>query len=158
VTQSSFAVAETISGVNTRLTAGGIREMHWHQFAEWAYMTYGTCRITRLDEMGRPYIADLKEGDLWYFPAGLPRSLQGLGPDGCEFLICFDEGNASEYTTLLMSEWFTHTPSEILAQNFGVPVETFKDIPLRDLAQRAWSDRCSESRKGLRISRQRCNG
>jgi oxalate decarboxylase len=116
-----------------RLTSGGIREMHWHQFAEWAYMTYGTCRITILDELGRPYIADVKEGDLWYFPAGLPHSLQGLGPDGCEFLICFDEGKASEFTTLLVSEWFTHTPPDILAQNFGVPVETFKDIPLRDL-------------------------
>src|SRR3984957_16817592 len=88
VTQESFAVADTISGVNMRLTAGGIREMHWHQFAEWAYMTYGSCRVTTLDEMGRPYIADVKEGDLWFFPAGLPHSLQGLGPDGCEFLIC----------------------------------------------------------------------
>jgi oxalate decarboxylase len=133
VTQDSFAVADTISGVNMRLTAGGIREMHWHQFAEWAYMTYGTCRITTLDELGRPYVADVKEGDLWFFPAGLPHSLQGLGPDGCEFLICFDEGKASEFTTLLMSEWFTHTPPDILAQNFGVPEETFKDIPLRDL-------------------------
>jgi oxalate decarboxylase len=54
VTQSDFAVADTISGVNMRLTAGGIREMHWHQFAEWAYMPYGNCRITVLDEAGRP--------------------------------------------------------------------------------------------------------
>ena len=131
--KDSFAVADTISGVNMRLTSGGIREMHWHQFAEWAYMTYGTCRVTVLDELGRPYIADVKEGDLWYFPAGLPHSLQGLGADGCEFLICFDEGKASEFTTLLMSEWFTHTPPNILADNFGVPAETFQDIPLRDL-------------------------
>src|SRR5260370_3421751 len=133
VTQSDFAVADTISVVNMRLTSGGIREMHWHQFAEWAYMTYGTCRITVLDEVGRPYAADVKEGDVCYFPAGLPHSLQGLGPDGCEFLICFDEGKASEFTALLVSEWFTHTPPDILADNFGVPAETFQDIPLRDL-------------------------
>jgi cupin len=38
-----------------------------------------------------------------------------------------------KFTTLLISEWFTHTPPNILAENFGVPVETFKDIPLRDL-------------------------
>jgi oxalate decarboxylase len=133
VTQDSFQVADTISGVNMRLTSGGIREMHWHQFAEWAYMTYGSCRITVLDELGRPYIADVKEGDLWYFPAGLPHSLQGLGPDGCEFLICFDEGKASEFTTLLVNEWFTHTPPDVLAANFGVPAETFANIPLRDL-------------------------
>ena len=32
--------------------------------------------------------------------AGLPHSLQGLGPDGCEFLICFDEGKASELSLI----------------------------------------------------------
>jgi oxalate decarboxylase len=133
VTQSDFAIADTLAGVNMRLTSGGIREMHWHQFAEWAYMTYGTCRITVLDEAGRPYIADVKEGDLWYFPAGFPHSLQGLGSDGCEFLIVFDDGHASEFSTLLVTEWFTHTPPDVLALNFGVPAETFAKIPLRDL-------------------------
>jgi oxalate decarboxylase family bicupin protein len=131
VTQSDFAVADTISGVNMRLTSGGIREMHWHQFAEWAYVTYGSCRITILDQLGRPYIADVKEGDLWYFPAGLPHSLQGIGQDGCEFVICFDEGKASGFSTLLVTEWFTHTPPNILGENFGVPAETFANIPLR---------------------------
>jgi uncharacterized RmlC-like cupin family protein len=27
-------------------------------------------------------VDDVEAGDLWYFPAGLPHSLQGLGPDG----------------------------------------------------------------------------
>src|SRR5277367_569795 len=125
VTQDSFAIASDISGVNMRLTAGGIREMHWHQFAEWAYMTYGTCRITTLDEMGRPYIADVKVGDLWYFPAGLPHSLQGLSPDGCEFVLAFDNGTSSEFNTLPATDWLAHTPPEVLAKNFGVPADAF---------------------------------
>ena len=96
VIQADFAISKTISGVNMRLSAGGIRELHWHQAAEWAFMTYGNCRVTVLDTMGRPYVADVKEGDIWYFPSGYPHSLQGLGPDGCEFVICFDDGDASE--------------------------------------------------------------
>jgi oxalate decarboxylase len=132
VTQSDFAISDTISGVNMRLTSGGIREMHWHQFAEWAYMSYGNCRITVLDEIGRPYIADVKEGDLWYFPAGFPHSLQGLEPDGCEFLLAFDDGHASEFATLLVTDWFAHTPPNILAENFGVPDGEFANIPLRN--------------------------
>src|SRR6202022_4792884 len=91
VTQGSFPISKTITGVNMRLTAGGVRELHWHHAAEWAYMTYGNCRITVLDPEGRPYVADVKEGDIWYFPAGYPHSLQGLAPDGCEFVICFDD-------------------------------------------------------------------
>ena len=82
---------------------------------------------------GRPYVADVKAGDLWYFPAGAPHSLQGLGPDGCEFVICFDDGHANEFNTLLVTDWFAHTPPEVLAKNFGVPAEAFAKIPLHDL-------------------------
>ena len=133
VTQSDFAISDKISGVNMRLAAGGIRELHWHLAAEWAIMTYGHCRVTVLDQKGRAYVQDVKEGDLWYFPAGFPHSLQGLGPDGCEFVIAFDDGDASEFNTLLVTDWFAHTPPEVLAKNFGMPEETFKSIPLHDL-------------------------
>ena len=133
VTVEDFAISKEISGVNMRLTSGGIRELHWHQAAEWAIMTYGKCRVTVLDAEGRPYVADVGEGDLWYFPAGAPHSLQGLGPDGCEFVICFDDGHANEFNTLLVSDWFAHTPPEVLAKNFAVPAESFAKIPLNNL-------------------------
>src|SRR6201995_2324175 len=133
VTVDDFAISKEISGVNMRLTAGGIRELHWHQAAEWAIMTYGHCRITVLDPQGRPYVADVKEGDLWYFPSGAPHSLQGLGPDGCEFVICFDDGHADEFNTLLVTDWFAHTPPGVLGKNFGVPADSFTKIPLHDL-------------------------
>jgi oxalate decarboxylase len=133
VTADDFAISKDISGVNMRLAAGGIRELHWHQAAEWAIMTYGVCRVTVLDAQGRPYVGDLKAGDLWYFPAGTPHSLQGLGPDGCEFVICFDDGHADEFNTLLLSDWMAHTPPEVLAKTFGVPPESFAKIPLHNL-------------------------
>jgi oxalate decarboxylase len=79
ITADDFKISTTIAGVNMRLGPGGVRELHWHQQAEWAIMTYGNCRVTILDEDGRPEVADVKEGDLWYFPAGLPHSLQGIG-------------------------------------------------------------------------------
>jgi oxalate decarboxylase len=129
ITEADFAISTSISGVNMRLGPNGVRELHWHQQAEWAVMTYGTCRVTIIDQDGRPQVADVKEGDLWYFPAGLPHSLQGLGPDGCEFVIAFDNGNSSEFNTLLVTDWIAHTPPDILAKNFGLPVEAFKGIP-----------------------------
>ena len=45
-------------------------------------------------------MADVKDGDLWYYPAGLPHSLQGLEPDGAEFVLAFDNGKSSEFNTL----------------------------------------------------------
>ena len=133
VTQEDFAISEAVSGVNMRLGPNGIRELHWHLAAEWGYMTNGRCRVTVLDPKGRAYVQDVGEGDLWYFPAGFPHSLQGLGDDGCEFLIVFDQGRQSEYNTLLLSDWIAHTPPEVLAANFGVPAEVLKDIPLQNL-------------------------
>jgi len=132
VTQADFAISSEIAGVNMRLSAGGIRELHWHQQAEWAIMTYGACRITVLDAQGRPFVADVNEGDLWYFPPGLPHSLQGLGPDGAEFVLAFDNGVSSEFNTLLATDWMAHTPPEVLEKNFGVPADAFKNIPLQN--------------------------
>jgi oxalate decarboxylase len=85
-------------------------------------MTYGNCRVTILDQKGRPEVADVKEGDLWYLPAGLPHSLQGLGSDGCEFVIAFDDGASSEFNTLLVTDWIAHTPPEALAKFRNIPV------------------------------------
>jgi oxalate decarboxylase len=133
VTQFDFQISEEIAGVNMRLTRGGIRELHWHQFAEWAYVTAGSCRITTIDEKGRANVEDVQQGGLWYFPAGLPHSLQGIGDDGCEFILCFDDGKASEFNTLLLTDWMAHTQPDVLALNFGVPAETFSKIPLHDL-------------------------
>ncbi|MBV8398104.1 MAG: cupin domain-containing protein [Acetobacteraceae bacterium] len=133
VTQFDFQISEEIAGVNMRLTRGGIRELHWHQAAEWAYVTYGSCRITTIDQSGRANVEDVREGGLWYFPSGMPHSLQGIGDDGCEFIIVFDDGRATEFITLLVTDWIAHTPPEDLALNFGVPAEAFSKIPLHDL-------------------------
>jgi oxalate decarboxylase len=132
ITQDDFKISTDIAGVNMRLGPGGVRELHWHQQAEWAIMTYGTCRITILDQDGRPQVADVGEGDLWYFPAGLPHSLEGMGANGCEFVIAFDNGNSSEFNTLLVTDWVAHTRPESLAKNFGFPVEAFKNIPVHN--------------------------
>jgi oxalate decarboxylase len=101
-----------------RLTAGSFRELHWHTADEWAIMLYGTARVTVLNPDGTIFIDDVGKNDLWYFPAGYPHSIQGLEPDGCEFLLVFDEGLFSEDNTFLLSEWIAHTPKEVLSKNF----------------------------------------
>jgi oxalate decarboxylase len=48
-------------------------------------------------------------------------------------VICFDDGHADEFNTLLVTDWFAHTPPGVLAKNFGVPAESFAKIPLHNL-------------------------
>jgi oxalate decarboxylase len=129
VTSREFGISKPIAGVNMRLNAGGVRELHWHKAAEWAYMLKGKCRITAIDPQGRNFVDDVEEGDLWYFASGIPHSIQGLNPDGCEFLLVFDDGDFSEDNTFLLTDWFKHTPPEVLAKNFGVPESAFAKVP-----------------------------
>jgi oxalate decarboxylase len=129
VTTRELPVAEDLAGVNMRLKPGGIRELHWHKEAEWAYMLAGTARITAVDPDGRNFVDDVAAGDIWNFPAGTPHSIQGL-EEGCEFLLVFDDGDFSENETFLVSDWLTHTPRDVLAKNFGVPMAAFGDLPV----------------------------
>jgi oxalate decarboxylase len=135
-TTRELPVSTAMAGVNMRLKAGVVREMHWHKEAEWSYMIKGKARITAVDQDGRTFADDVGEGDLWYFPGGIPHSIQGLasdGVDGCEFLLVFDDGGFSEDSTFLLTDWLAHTPKDVLAKNFGLPESAFAKVPQKEL-------------------------
>ena len=132
-TSREIPASTDLALVNMRLKAGGVRELHWHKPAEWAFMLKGRARITAIDEEGRAFQDDVGEGDLWNFPSGIPHSIQGLEGDGCEFVLVFDDGNFSEDSTFSVTDWLAHTPREVLAKNFGVPERAFADIPNKEL-------------------------
>jgi oxalate decarboxylase len=133
VTIRELPSSTTMAGVNMRLTAGGVRELHWHTAGEWSIVLYGSARITGIDAEGRSFVADVKKNDLWYFPTGIPHSIQGLEPDGTEFLLVFDDGHFSESETVLLSDSMAHIPPEVLAKNFGVAEPAFKNLPRQEL-------------------------
>ena len=55
VTKRELGIAKSMAGVDMRLNAGSVRELHWHKAAEWAYMLYGTARITAVDAKGNNF-------------------------------------------------------------------------------------------------------
>jgi oxalate decarboxylase len=133
VTVRELPVSKTLAGVNMRLTAGGVRELHWHTSAEWAIMLTGTARITAIDAEGKSFVADVAKDDLWFFPSGIPHSIQGLGPDGCEFMLVFDDGEFSESETVLLSDAMAHLPPAVLSKNFTVGEQALKNVPRQEL-------------------------
>jgi len=128
VTQRELPVSTSMAGVNMRLGPGVVRELHWHKEAEWGYVTEGRLRLTAMDTDRGVFVDDLDVGDVWLFPSGIPHSIQGL-EEGCEFILVFDNGAFSEDQTLLITEWFAHTPRDVLAKNFGIPEEHFAFVP-----------------------------
>ncbi|KAH9988845.1 RmlC-like cupin domain-containing protein, partial [Russula vinacea] len=128
-------IATKMAGVNMRLEAGAIRELHWHQTAEWAYVIRGSTQITSVDQNGRNYVAVVNAGDLWYFPPGIPHSLQATAddPDGSEFLLVFPDGNFNSASSFQVTDWLSHVPKEVIAKNFRQSISAFDNIPSRQL-------------------------
>ncbi len=93
----------------------------------------GKARVSLLQADGKMFIDDVEAGDLWYFPAGLPHSIQGLGDDGCEFLLVFDQGDFSEDDTFLVSEFLAYTSPELVKKNTGWSRETIDKLPKKEL-------------------------
>lgn len=131
----SMPAATDIAGVNMRLEAGAIREMHWHTDAEWGYVLAGYLRVSTVTPDGQVYLADVGPGDLWYFPPGFPHSIQAKDTlaEGSEFLLIFDNGSFSEDDTFLLTDWLAHVPKEVLAKNFQVDISAFDHIPAHEL-------------------------
>jgi oxalate decarboxylase family bicupin protein len=124
--------AVELAGVDMRLSPGAYRELHWHQAGEWAYILKGSVRIQTVNENGQTFVDDLNEGDLWFFPPGVPHSLQALD-QGCEFLLIFDNGFFSEDNTSLISELFLRMPRAVLAKNLKADLSALDNIPKEQL-------------------------
>lgn len=103
-----------------------------HTAGEWALVLNGSARIQSMNTEGQTFIDDVTKGDVWFFPSGIPHSIQGL-QNGTEFLLVFDDGSFSEDSTFLVSETFARNPKEVLAKNFQLPISEFDNIPAGEL-------------------------
>ncbi|EPT01229.1 hypothetical protein FOMPIDRAFT_281600 [Fomitopsis schrenkii] len=128
---NQLPIATSMAGVDMRLEAGAIRELHWHKTSEWAYVLSGYTQVSAVDEYGRNFVGTVGPGDLWYFPPGVPHSLQATNQSegGSEFLLIFDNGDFSDGSTFLLTDWLAHTPKEVIAKNFGTSLAAWNDIP-----------------------------
>jgi oxalate decarboxylase family bicupin protein len=115
-------------GVDMRLAPNAYRELHWHTANEWSLMLKGSLRLAAVDENGQSFIDDISAGDVWFFPADVPHSIQALD-EGCEFLLVFDDGSFSEDGTFLASELFLRNPKEILSKHLQTPISAFRNLP-----------------------------
>jgi oxalate decarboxylase len=133
VTEREIGQSKDLAGVNMRLTSGSFRELHWHLADEWAIMLTGKARVSLMQPDGKMFIDDVEHGDLWYFPAGYPHSIQALEGPGCEFLLVFDQGDFSEDDTFLLSEMLAHVPPEVIQKNMGWTRSEWEQLPPEEL-------------------------
>jgi oxalate decarboxylase len=130
ITSKSLPVATSIAGAHLYLNPGGVREMHWHNSAEWAYILTGHCQVTVVDPQGETEVANYAAGDLWYFPKAHAHAIQTLGTEPCHAILAFDDGLYADHGT------FGLIPSTLSLdlRDPGVGAKRFDAAGLRDEA------------------------
>ncbi|RAR01811.1 Bicupin, oxalate decarboxylase/oxidase [Stemphylium lycopersici] len=125
-------ISVAMAGTNMRLSPHAYRELHWHKQGEWALMLNGSSRIASMNEAGQSFVDDVQEGDVWFFPPGIPHSIQAF-ENGCEFLLIFNDGSFSEENTFLLSELMMRNPESVVAKNFKTSVKSLEKLPKEPL-------------------------
>ena len=104
ITANQLPIATGIAAAHLFLNPGGVREMHWHSSAEWAYVIAGHCQATVVDPDGAVEIVNFGPGDTWSFPAGHAHAIQTLGTAPCHAILAFDDGLYGEHGTFGLSD------------------------------------------------------
>ncbi|CAD0012621.1 unnamed protein product, partial [Aureobasidium pullulans] len=129
---NQMPIAKNMAGVDMHLEPYAYRELHWYVIGQclsvWSYILNGSVRLNAVNEAGETTTDDLQAGDVWFFPAGVPHSIQAH-ESGVEFLLVFDEGSFSEDNTFLLSELFARNPKSVLAKDLRVDISALDHIP-----------------------------
>jgi oxalate decarboxylase len=129
ITTRGLPIATSIAGAHLYLNAGGVREMHWHDSAEWACILAGRCQVTVVDPEGETEVANYAPGDLWYFPKGHSHAIQALGSEPCHAILAFDDGLYGEHGTFGLSDWISRLDAGLVAQATGLSRTAVAQIP-----------------------------
>jgi oxalate decarboxylase len=133
ITSKSLPIATSIAGAHLYLNPGGVREMHWHNSAEWAYILTGHCQVTVVDPQGETEVANYAAGDLWYFPKAHAHAIQTLGTEPCHAILAFDDGLYAEHGTFGLSDWISRLDPTLLSQVFGLAKDITATIPMGEV-------------------------
>jgi oxalate decarboxylase len=133
LTTKGLPIATDIAGAHLYLNPGGVREMHWHNSAEWAYILAGHCQVTVVDPEGDTEVANYAPGDLWYFPKGHAHAIQALGVEPCHAILAFDDGLYGEHGTFGLSDWMSRLEPGLVSQSLGLPNDITSKIPTAEV-------------------------
>src|SRR5437016_10625982 len=126
VDTSNFKISTTAMAAVT-VHPGGLRELHWHPNAdEWQYYINGKGRMTVVATGNRARTMDFQAGDVGYVQKTLLHYIENTGDTDLVFLEMFKSGY---YQDLSLSEWLSHTPSELVMAHLRIDKGTYDAIP-----------------------------
>lgn len=129
LTANQLPIATGIAGAHLFLNPGGVREMHWHSSAEWAYIIGGQCQVTIVDPQGGMEVVTFKPGDTWFFPAGHAHAIQCVGDQPCHAILTFDDGLYGDHGTFGLTDWLSRLDGGHLKSALGLSEVVSHELP-----------------------------
>ena len=127
VDSHNFKVAETVAAALVTVHPGGMRAMHWHPNAdEWQYYIEGEARMGVFNTGPKAVTMDFHPGDIGYVKRNLGHYIKNTGTEDLVFLEVF---RSDTYQEVLLSDWLTHTPTQMVAALLNVPADTIAKWP-----------------------------
>lgn len=109
------------------LEKGALREPHSHPNAhQLDYCISGHAQVGIVGPNGHQQYLDLTEGDISFVPQGYLHWIHNIGSTPLKFLVVLSH---EEPETIELSEMCAGVPGTTIHQLFGLPEDTFKNIP-----------------------------
>lgn len=74
-TERQLPASTEFAGVDMDLAPHAYQELHWHTANEWSLMLKGSVRLSAVKKKGETFTDDVRAGDTWFSPAGVPYSI-----------------------------------------------------------------------------------
>ncbi|HVA48883.1 MAG TPA: cupin domain-containing protein [Pirellulales bacterium] len=122
-----FPISASISASLIDLSAGDLREPHWHPNSdEWLFVMAGEIRMTIVDGQGVPSLFDCGPEDVAFVPQGFGHYVENVGGMTAKLMLIH---NHAEFTTVNLSEWVAGGSTGVFASTLNMPRQAFGDAP-----------------------------
>lgn len=125
-----WPILDGLAMYSLRFNRLGVREPHWHpNCAEFNYVLNGQVKMTIVSPGGEVETFELAAGEVSYIPPAYFHHIESLVDEEVQMCVFFnhempgDNGVAASVSAY---------PSELMAEVFGRPVETFDSLPRDD--------------------------
>ena len=120
--KTNFPMSNEIAAALVEIEPGGMRELHWHPFAdEWQYWLSGQGRMGIFASGAVARTFDLRSGDVGYVEKSNGHWIENIGTETLRYLELFA---SDRYTDVSADQWLALTPPELVQAHLHLAPET----------------------------------
>ncbi len=124
---TNIAELKGVSVQSIRFNPGALRELHWHDTNELSYCLSGQGEFgIFMSDINATSIFTIQQGSAIFVPTGATHYVRNTGSDVLRLIVGFSSESPKTFD---FSDTFPFIPRNLLAQNVGIPTQSFPMLP-----------------------------